>query len=214
MTRIKVCGLTRLGDALSCVDFGVDTLGINFWSGTKRRCDVGTAREIVKAVGDRAELVALFVDATEHEIRETLEATGIRWVQLHGSEPPELVAAFLPYAYKALRVKGSGIREEARAYPGEHLLLDAYVPGGVPGGTGHTFDWSLAEELARERKLTLAGGLVPSNVGEAIRRVRPYRVDVASGVESAPGIKDPELVRAFVEAVREADRALGGSPAR
>lgn len=197
--------MTRIEDARACVRVGVDTLGINFWRGTKRRCDTGVARSIVSELGDVVELVAVFVDAAEAEIRETLELTGIRWVQLHGRESPELVAAFLPQAYKAVGVGDADPLAETRRFPGEHILLDAAVPGAMPGGTGKRFDWELARAVARERKLTLAGGLVPANVADAIRAVRPYRVDVASGVESAPGIKDEALVRAFVEAARRAD---------
>lgn len=205
-TRIKVCGVTRLADAVDCVEAGVDTIGLNFWHGTKRRVAVETARSIVEALRDRAELVAVFVDATEAEIRATLEATGIEWAQLHGSEPRALLERFLPKAYKAIGVPRDATPEDvaarAASFPGEHLLLDASVPGAMPGGTGHTFDWSLAERIARTRKLTLAGGLTPENVADAVRAVRPYRVDVASGVESAPGVKDPLKVRALVSAVR------------
>lgn len=204
MTRIKVCGLTRVEDALAAVELGVDTLGLNFWPGTKRCVSIARAREIVTAVSRRAELVAVFVDADESTIRETLAQTGITWAQLHGEEPPSLVEALLPNAYKALGVRDDSVRARAATYPGEHILLDAAVPGAMPGGTGQTFDWALATAIARTRKLTLAGGLHPDNVAEAVRVVAPYRVDVASGVESAPGIKDPSRMRAFVDAVRGA----------
>ena len=204
MTRIKVCGLTRVEDALAAVELGVDTLGLNFWPGTKRCVSIARAREIVTAVSRRAELVAVFVDADESTIRETLAETGITWAQLHGDEPPSLVEALLPNAYKALGVRDDSVRARAATYPGEHILLDAAVPGAMPGGTGQTFDWALATAIARTRKLTLAGGLHPDNVAEAVRVVAPYRVDVASGVESAPGIKDPSRMRAFVDAVRGA----------
>lgn len=202
MTRIKVCGFTRVEDAVAAVELGVDTLGLNFWPGTKRCVSIARANEIVAAVTGRAELVAVFVDADEATIRETLAQTGITWAQLHGEEPPSLVEALLPNAYKALGVRDDSVRARAASYPGEHILLDASVPGAMPGGTGQTFDWALATDIARTRKLTLAGGLHPDNVAEAVRVVAPYRVDVASGVESAPGIKDPSRMRAFVEAVR------------
>jgi phosphoribosylanthranilate isomerase len=159
---------------------------------------VPTARAIVEAGGDRATMVGVFVDFTLEQIREILRETGIRWAQLHGDETPELVAQLLPHAYKAVGVKDGSAIELARGYPGEHLLLDASVPG-MPGGTGRTFDWDIAATVAKERKLTLAGGLTPDNVAEAVRAVKPFRVDVASGVESTPGRKDPELVRRFVE---------------
>lgn len=208
MTAIKICGVTSVADATMCIEAGADALGVNFWPGTARCCAVETARDIAAAVGDRVELVGVFVDATVEYIRRTLADTGISWAQLHGDEPPEAVRALLPHAYKALRVGGARVLEETRRYPGAHLLLDAFVRG-QPGGTGRAFDWSLAEEVARERWLTLAGGLTPDNVAQAIRRVRPYRVDVASGVEASPGIKDATKVRAFVAAVRAAEGGDG-----
>ena len=115
-----------------------------------------------------------------------------------------MVEALLPRAYKAIGVASDSPLALARSYPGEHILLDAKVPGAMPGGTGSSFDWALAREVAKERKLTLAGGLRPENVADAIRSVRPYRVDVASGVEREPGVKDPARVAAFVRAARGA----------
>lgn len=199
MVEVKICGLTAVDDTLRCIEAGADAIGLNFWPGSPRCVDVSTAREIVGAAGGRAQIVGVFVDFELHQIREVLAQTGITWAQLHGSEPPELVAALLPRAYKALGVTDGSVVERARAYPGEHLLLDASVPG-VPGGTGRTFDWSIAAQVAKERKLTLAGGLTPDNVAEGVRRVQPFRVDVASGVESSPGRKDEEKVRRFIDA--------------
>jgi phosphoribosylanthranilate isomerase len=212
MTAVKVCGVTSVEDARLCTEAGVDAIGVNFWPGTLRCCSVEVGRAIAAAVGDGAEVVGVFVDAPLEEVRRTLAATGIRWAQLHGDEPPEVVAALLPHAYKALRVGTTDVRDEVARYPGDHVLLDALVPGSK-GGTGRTFDWALASQVARERLLTLAGGLTPSNVGDAIRQVRPHRVDVASGVESAPGVKDLAKVHALVEAVRRADAADERSPA-
>lgn len=203
MAEVKICGLTTLDDAVRCVTLGADAIGLNFWLGSPRHTSIDTARRIVDAVGDRAEMVGVFVDFDLTQIREVLRNTGIPWAQLHGDETPELVDALLPRAYKAVGVKDGSAVELARRYPGEHLLLDASVPG-IPGGTGRTFDWAIAAEVAKERKLTLAGGLTPDNVAEAVRTVRPFRVDVASGVESAPGRKDPGLVAAFIEAAKSA----------
>ncbi|MGD8606499.1 MAG: phosphoribosylanthranilate isomerase [Myxococcales bacterium] len=202
MVEVKICGVTTVDDAVQCVDAGADAIGLNFWSGSPRCVDLPTARDIVQAIGDRAETVGVFVDFTLEQIREILVGTGIEWAQLHGRETPEFVAALLPHAYKALGVQDGSVVERARAYPGEHLLLDACVPG-IPGGTGRTFDWRIAAEVARERKLTLAGGLRPQNVADAIRVVRPHRVDVASGVEKSPGCKDLSLVHAFISAVKD-----------
>jgi phosphoribosylanthranilate isomerase len=154
-------------------------------------------------VAGRALVVGVFVDASYDEIVETKRMTGIGCVQLHGDEPPEVVAKLLPHAYKAVRVRDAASIDQARRYPGEHVLLDAYVPG-ESGGTGQTFSWALAAELARERKVTLAGGLRPENVALAVAEVHPYCVDVASGVERAPGEKDLARVRAFVRAAKSA----------
>jgi phosphoribosylanthranilate isomerase len=203
MVRVKVCGVTSLDDARMCVELGVDAIGLNFWSRSVRRCELGVGRDIVASLHGRALFVGVFVDAGEAEIASTIEQVRLDCVQLHGDEPPALVARFLPHAYKALRVRGQSPLELVRSYPGEHVLLDAYVPG-MPGGTGEVFDWSLAREVALERKLTLAGGLTADNVAQAVREVRPYCVDTASGVESAPGVKDRELVRRFVEQARGA----------
>ncbi len=203
MAEIKICGLTTVDDTLRCVEAGADAIGLNFWPRSPRSIDVATAKTIVEAVGDRVQLVGVFVDFSVAQIREILMETGIEWAQLHGEESPEQVAELLPRAYKAIGAKSSSVIELARTYPGEHLLLDASVPG-LPGGTGRTFDWAIAAEVARERKLTLAGGLDAKNVTEAIETVNPFRVDVASGVESEPGRKDPDLVRSFIDAAKTA----------
>lgn len=204
MVAVKICGVTTVDDALQCVEAGADALGLNFWPGSPRCVDVTTARSIVDASVDRVEVVGVFVDFSLDQIRRILGESGVPWAQLHGREPPDMVAALLPRAYKALHVADGSVVELARAYPGEHLLLDASVPG-VPGGTGRTFDWTIAAAVAKERKLTLAGGLNPENVQRAIRVVQPYRVDVASGVEKSPGHKDPSRVRAFIAAAKSPD---------
>jgi phosphoribosylanthranilate isomerase len=203
MTRVKICGVTSVEDALMCVEAGADAIGVNFAPRSPRRIALELARRIVAALPAKVVKVGVFVDATESELRDAIEQVGLGCVQLHGDEPPELVAAFLPHAYKALRVRGREALALAARYPGEHILLDAYVPG-VAGGTGATFDWTLAAELAQIRQVTLAGGLTPSNVADAVREVRPFCVDVASGVESAPGRKDRAKVRAFIEAALSA----------
>jgi phosphoribosylanthranilate isomerase len=199
---IKVCGIRSPEDALACVEAGVDTLGLNFWSGTPRCVDVSAANRIVQAVSGKATLVAVFVDASADEIARVRDETGIAWAQLHGDESPALLESLLPNAYKAVRVGGASVRDRVRGYPGRRILLDAAVPGSMPGGTGHTFDWSFAAEVAEERELVLAGGLTPENVADAVREVRPFQVDVASGVEQSPGVKDIAKVRAFVAAAR------------
>lgn len=201
--RVKICGITSVEDARMCVDAGADAIGLNFWSGSVRVCSEAVAREIVAEVAGKALVVGVFVDAAADELTRTKGAIGLDCLQLHGEETPELLSQFLPHAYKALRVRDGSIVELARTYPGEHILLDAYVAG-LPGGTGATFDWSVAKLVSHERKLTLAGGLTADNVADAVREVRPYCVDTASGVESSPGVKSAALVQAFIEAVRTA----------
>lgn len=202
---VKICGITCVEDAELCVAEGADAIGLNFWPDSKRYIGVETAREIVAAVGARVLTVGVFVDAGYDEIARVRDATGIRCVQLHGDEAPELLERFLPHAYKAVRVRDASSIERARAFGGEHILLDAYVPGHA-GGTGATFPWELATELAAQRKVTLAGGLQPENVTVAVASVKPFCVDVASGVEpqSSPRRKDPARVRAFIAAAKAA----------
>jgi phosphoribosylanthranilate isomerase len=201
VTRVKICGVTSVQDVELCVDAGADAVGFNFYPRSPRCVDVELARQLVQALGGRALAVGVFVDASLPHIAEVKARTGIACVQLHGAEPPELLALLLPHAYKAVRVRDASSLAQARAFGGEHILLDAYVPG-MPGGTGARFDWALAAELAAERKVTLAGGLDPDNVAAAVARVRPYCVDVASGVEAAPGRKDAARVREFVRAAK------------
>ena len=203
MTRVKVCGLTSVDDALMGVEAGVDAIGLNFWSGSVRSVSEPVARDIADATRGKVLIVGVFVDASAAELTRIRDLVGLDCVQLHGDEPPELLAQFLPHAYKALRVRDGSAVESARAYPGEHVLLDAYVPG-LPGGTGATFDWSVARLVARERKVTLAGGITPDNVAEAVREVAPYCVDTASGVELSPGHKDARLVRELVRRAKGA----------
>lgn len=200
MTRVKVCGVTSLADAGMCVDAGVDAIGLNFSPLSRRRVDLETALEIADELRAHVLIVGVFVDQERTEIERIRERIGLGCVQLHGSESPELVAAFLPHAYKAIRARDAGVVEEARRFPGDHILIDAYVEGEA-GGSGRLFPWQWV--VAIPRKVTLAGGLTPENVARAIEVVRPYCVDVASGVESAVGVKDAAKVAAFVKAARE-----------
>ncbi|MCA9586504.1 MAG: phosphoribosylanthranilate isomerase [Myxococcales bacterium] len=199
--HVKICGVTTVDDALMCVELGASAIGLNFVRESPRRITAERARQISRAVGDRALVVGVIAGLDVDDARTLVSDAGLGCLQLHGDETPETLAGLLPHAYKALRV--ASIADVARAadYAGEYLLVDAKVDGAL-GGTGHTFDWSLVTDLAAARKLTLAGGLTPENVAEAARAVRPFCVDVASGVELAPGRKDPARVRAFVEAAR------------
>ena len=201
---IKVCGVTSVEDALVALDAGADALGVNFVPSSKRFVDVSVGRAVREAAEGRAEVVAVVADRSVEDLAELRERTGIAWLQLHGNETPDALHAALPRAYKAVRLATARDVDEARKFSGEKLLADAKV-GSELGGTGHTFDWRLVVELARERPVVLAGGLTPENVAEAVRVARPFGVDVASGVESGdPRRKDPDRVRAFVRAARNA----------
>jgi len=205
---VKVCGITRLEDGLAAAARGAWAIGFVFWPPSPRSIDPERAGGIARAMPPGIIRAGVFVDASEAEILSVAERAGLDAVQLHGSEPPELVRACarrLPLVMKALRV-GPGFRaEEADPYEDALLLLDAKSER-APGGTGEVFEWSLAAAFARGRRVVLAGGLRPSNVRDAIAAVRPFAVDVSSGVESAPGVKDPEALEAFFRAVHEADR--------
>jgi phosphoribosylanthranilate isomerase len=189
------------------VEAGADALGLNFVPTSKRVIDRVSAAHIVDAVGDAAEIIAVVADRDLDELEELREATGIRWLQLHGSESPAELAALLPHAFKAVALGSAADAELATQFGGERLLVDAKSAGHF-GGTGQRFDWSLAEPLVARYSLIVAGGLDPSNVASAIRALRPYGVDVASGVEAPgnPRQKDPARMRAFIAAARAAER--------
>ncbi len=209
-TRIKICGVTTEAQARAVAELEVDAIGVNFVPGSPRRIDEAMAKAIVRAVGGRVLIVAVAAGLDLHALRALRDRTGVGCLQLHGDEPDATLEALLPHAYRAVRVgKGNDVALAERT-PGKYVMVDAKVDGPL-GGTGHTFDWRLVVELARKRQVVLAGGLRPDNVARAVALVRPFCVDVASGVESAPGIKDEDLVRAFVDAVRLADaERVGG----
>jgi phosphoribosylanthranilate isomerase len=203
VTRIKICGVTSADQAMACIEAGADAVGVNFVTSSVRRVDAETAHTIVRAVGSRALVVAVVAGMTVDAMRALRQTTGAGCLQLHGDESAGDVTALLPHAYKAVRVATRDDVDRAGEMPGDYVLVDAKVDGAL-GGTGHAFDWSLVVGLAMRRRLVLAGGLTPGNVTRAVEMVRPWCVDVASGVESAPGVKDPVMVRAFVDAVRAA----------
>jgi phosphoribosylanthranilate isomerase len=202
MTWIKICGVTNPDDAEHVVRSGANAIGLNFVHGSKRRVTLEQARPIVEAVQGRIELVAVVAGPTDLEVKE-LRAMGIEWLQLHGEEPAARVSRLLPHAFKAVAIEDAADARRAASFPGERLLVDTKVSG-ASGGTGKVFDWQLVTDLAKSRQLILAGGLTPKNVAAAVRVLSPWGVDTASGVEFVPGVKDPELVTAFVLAVRSA----------
>ena len=202
--HVKICGVTRVDDALAAVDLGASAIGLNFVPSSPRNVDIARAREIVDAVhakNPKVQVVGVVADRSLDDLRVLVRDAGLDCLQLHGDELPDAVSPLLPHAYKAVRIANAADAARAATFPGDHILVDAKVEGAL-GGTGATFDWSLVEELAKTRKLTLAGGLTPTNVEAAVRAVHPYCVDVASGVESSPGVKDHEKMRAFIEAAR------------
>ena len=204
MTRVKVCGITNLDDALAALDAGADMLGFNFYARSPRYVTPAEARRVVERLPGGVSCVGVFVnEPTPAGVERIAREASLGAVQLHGDETPEYCQS-LPglTTIKALRVGAGYDVETAAAYDTDAVLLDAYVAG-ARGGTGHTFDWALAT-LTRERvpRLFLAGGLTPGNVAAALTAVRPYAVDVCSGVETSPGRKSPELMRRFVEQVR------------
>ena len=215
MTRVKVCGLTNLQDALIAVEAGADLLGFIFYPPSPRSVTSERARTIAEAVRDAGfpvRLVGVFVDESPDDVRKTVSRCGLDYAQLHGAESPGTVAALVDdgiAVIKAFRVRDGVSPGEMARYRATAYLLDAYVAG-KPGGTGRTFDWQLAVRAAGQFPVLLAGGLTPDNVAQAVRTVRPWGVDVASSVEAAPGRKDPDQVRRFVAAVRRA--AEGDSP--
>jgi phosphoribosylanthranilate isomerase len=204
-TRVKVCGITRVEDALSAVKQGSDAIGLVFYEKSPRHIPVQRAAEIVAALPPFVCTVGLFVDASEAEVRAVLNAVRLDVLQFHGNESPAYCAQFgVPYL-KAVRVRPeTNLVQYAADYAeAKALLLDAYAEG-VPGGTGQVFDWSLIPtELSMP--VILAGGLNPANVAEAIRRVCPYAVDVSGGVEREKGIKDADKIAAFMRGVGNAE---------
>ena len=196
--KIKICGVTRVEDALAAAEAGADFLGLNFWPGTPRCVPLDRAREIAEGVSGRLAVVAVFVDAPRDEVLRTAETLGTDLVQLHGSESAEFANALGGLrVIKAFRIGGADDLEELRGFPAYAYLLDARVDG-APGGTGRTIDWALARSAADCGRILLAGGLTPDNVADAVRTARPWGVDTASGVEIEPGVKSAEKVRAFV----------------
>jgi len=211
MTKIKICGIKTLDDALAAIDAGADYLGFNFYPKSpryieKEACAIITS--VLRTKHPRIKLIGVFVNSSVEEVKDILDVCSLNLAQLHGDETLEMVAAFNGKAFKAIRFSG-----ETSAYPFLQsvpesalpaLLVDASVKG-VYGGSGVTADWDGAAELAKKYPLLLAGGLTPENVAEAVGRVKPWGVDVASGVESAPGKKDPSKMVEFIKAVRSAE---------
>lgn len=210
-TRIKICGITRIEDALAAAEAGADAIGFVFYPKSPRYVEAAQAAKIVAVLPPFVDIVALFVNATPEFVRETLAAVPISLLQFHGDEDEAYCRQFDRPYLKAARVRPELdlVQYAASFASAQALLLDAFVDG--YGGGGHAFDWSLIPEGGKgkghglPRPIVLSGGLTTDNVTEAVRRVRPAAVDVSSGVEVAKGIKDPAKIAAFIAGVRNAD---------
>lgn len=217
--KVKICGVRTVEEACQAVTAGADLLGFNFYPLSPRfitpagcRHVIANLRRILGSQSEQVKIVGVFVNAPPDQIEAVLETCGLDLAQLSGDEPPELLQSLGERAFKALRpTSPDALEESVSRYPrraqSPHWLVDAYRPGEY-GGTGQPADWSLAARLAVHAPILLAGGLRPENVAAAVHQVRPWGVDVASGVESAPGVKDPEKVQSFIQAVRKAEKEL------
>jgi len=205
-TRLKICGFTQVHDAVTAANFGVDAIGLVFYPPSPRNVSIDQALEIVRALPAFVTVVALFVDEQDARIREVLSKVPIDCIQFHGDEAGEVCGIYNKPYLKAIRMKPAlNVMETADQYrDASALLLDAYHPG-IKGGSGSQFDWGL---IPKEFSLpiVLAGGLQVDNAKLAIETVRPYALDVSSGVESSKGIKDVAKMAAFIQAIREGDR--------
>lgn len=211
-TRVKICGITRQQDALAAVNAGADAIGLVFYPPSPRAIDAQTAAQICRALPPLVDKVGLFVNASVSEVEQVLATVPLSLLQFHGDETPEFCEQFGKTYIKAVRLADEGeARQQALDAIAAHsnaagLLIDSYKPG-TPGGTGTTFDWStLPDNISQP--IILAGGLDADKVSAAIETVQPYAVDVSSGVEAEPGIKDGAKIDAFIRAVGRSATAL------
>lgn len=215
MTVVKICGITNQADARVAAEAGADLIGFVFHPPSPRHVSPEQVREIVRGIRPTTaareadafpRFVGVFVDRRTEAVARILDFCGLDYAQLHGTEPPQDLTALTELGHqviKAFRVRDADSLAGVSGYQAAAYLLDTYVPG-APGGTGRRFDWSLALDAKRHGPVILAGGLRPDNVGEAVRMIRPWGVDVSSGVESEPGRKDPDKVRRFVAGAKTA----------
>ncbi len=203
-TWVKICGITNLDDAQTVVEARADALGFVFYEKSPRHLTIAAAAGISKQLPGFVMRVGVFVNALKAEVVRAVGECGLNLLQFHGDEPPEYCSQFGLMSMKAFRMRDAGTLRELTKYQTNAWLLDAYSPEAA-GGTGEKFNWDLAVEAQKFGKpIFLAGGLTPENVAEAVRKVRPFGVDVSSGVEISPGQKDPAKVRAFINAVKSA----------
>ncbi len=201
--RVKICGITNLEDAEAAVRFGADALGFIFYRKSPRYIDPREAGSIIRALPPFVTKVGVFVNETLEEVRRVREEASLDRVQLHGDETSEYCEKTGAGVIKAFRIRVRADIEELALYDVSAYLLDTYRED-TPGGTGETFNWEIAVEASSERRIILSGGLTPENVAMAIKTVRPYAVDASSGVESAPGKKDLEKMKKFIDEAKTA----------
>jgi phosphoribosylanthranilate isomerase len=208
--KVKICGITRLEDARLAVESGAWAIGMVFHPDSPRQVEIERAAEIATAFRRRCEVVGVFVNAPLDDVLRTLGSVPLTMLQLHGDEGPSYCAEAKRRSglkvIKAVRAKDMNAVRALSAFSTDFHMIDGYVPGKY-GGTGERFDWELATVHAGDTPLILSGGLAAQNVGEALAVARPYAVDVSSGVEAAPGVKDPYRLQAFFEAVRSTTAA-------
>ena len=209
MTWVKICGVTTVDDALLSVALGADSLGLNFVSGSVRQIAPAQARNIVSRVPGEILTVGVFRNEAKERVVDLVLANGLGAAQLHGHETPEEVAWVADRVPTVIKAVSAGTDQAKRAddFPVPTILVDAAVPG-----AGETFDWALTESLPPDKRILLAGGLHPDNVSDAIAQVRPWGVDVASGVEKSPGRKDPSALRRFIQNAKAAGQAAYDQP--
>jgi phosphoribosylanthranilate isomerase len=203
--KVKFCGLTSVEDAQLAVAAGAWAIGLIFWPQSPRRCEPDTAAAIAQTVKRQVEVVGVFVNPRLDELTATADAVGLTMLQLHGDEGPAFCSEAARRTgckvIKAARVRSGADIQALSTFHTDYHMLDGHTPG-IPGGTGHPFSWELAREHRGRIPLILSGGLTPDNVAAAIAAVHPFAVDVASGVEAAPGRKDPHKLEEFAVAVR------------
>ncbi len=202
MVKVKICGITNQKDAFAALDAGADALGFVFYNGSPRNIAREDAARIIEQLPPFIQTVGLFVNESIETINNITDLCGLDVIQLHGDETPQFCNSINRRVIKALRIKDISSLEPLESFNVAGMLLDAWSPS-EQGGTGRTFNWDIAEIASQKKQIILAGGLSPDNVTEAIRKVRPYAVDVSSGVESSPGVKDHMLLRDFIRKAKE-----------
>lgn len=202
MIKVKICGITNLDDALLAVHAGADALGFVFYEASPRHVSPEQAAGIISHLPPFIQTVGLFVNEALAVVNDTADACGLDIIQLHGEESPQFCAGVRRRVIKALRVRDAACLKPMESYRVSSFLLDAWSST-AHGGTGQTFNWDIAADAARKERIVLAGGLSPDNVADAIRQVLPYGVDVSSGVEATPGIKDAVKTREFIRIAKE-----------